>query len=395
MRPKVLELIDSFRVGGSERQAVQTTRLLTQSGRFDVSVACLNNIGPLRSDIDELDLDYVPEYRLNNFYDRNTMTQARRFADYLKSQKIDIVHTHDFYTNIFGMISAAIAQVPVRIASRRESSKRRADKRLLERIAYRWSHRVIANCDEIRRQLVAEGVPAQKIVTVYNGLNLDRLRVRDFDRASALAQFNLPNDGSKRFVTIVANVRPVKDHKTFLRAAQLVRSSVPEAYFVIAGEGELIEEMRQLARELGIGSSTFFIGRCNQVADLLALSEVCVLSSISEGFSNSILEYMAASRPVVATDVGGAREAIIDGETGYLVPAENHSLMAKHITGLLNDRERASEMGRRGRLEVEKKFSCERQLEQVEGLYRQLLEARTFKTRKMEVARHVSDSNLL
>ncbi|HEY0408258.1 MAG TPA: glycosyltransferase, partial [Pyrinomonadaceae bacterium] len=116
----------------------------------------------------------------------------------------------------------------------------------------------------------------------------------------------------------------------------------------------------------------FFTGRCGRVAELLAVSDVCVLSSKAEGFSNSILEYMAAARPVVATDVGGAREAVIEGETGYLVPAGDAALMAKRIVSLLKDTERARAMGEHGRSTIERRFSCEAQLETTLNLYHTL-----------------------
>ncbi len=132
-----------------------------------------------------------------------------------------------------------------------------------------------------------------------------------------------------------------KDHPTFLRAAQRVKESVPDAAFIIAGEGELKEMTQALARSLGIEDRTFFIGRCQDVGAVLSISDVCVLSSRSEGFSNAILEYMAAGRPVVATDVGGAREAIVHGESGYLVPAGDHDRMAEHIISLLQRPETA------------------------------------------------------
>jgi glycosyltransferase involved in cell wall biosynthesis len=109
------------------------------------------------------------------------------------------------------------------------------------------------------------------------------------------------------------------------------------------------------------------------VSDLLAISDVCVLSSTAEGFSNSILEYMAAARPVVATNVGGAREAVGEGETGYLVEAGDDETMAASILLLLKDPEAARRMGERGRQVVLKKFSCEAQLERTGALYEQLL----------------------
>ena len=106
----------------------------------------------------------------------------------------------------------------------------------------------------------------------------------------------------------------------------------------------------------------FFIGRCEKVAELLSVSDVCALSSTAEGFSNAILEYMAAARPVVVTDVGGAREAVIEGETGYIVPAGDDQQMAERMIELLRDPKRARAMGERGKSIVEEKFSCERHL---------------------------------
>jgi glycosyltransferase involved in cell wall biosynthesis len=159
----------------------------------------------------------------------------------------------------------------------------------------------------------------------------------------------------------------------FLRAAKKTREQIPEATFLLAGEGPLITSIRAQAEELGILSSTFFLGRCNHVPALLSISDVCVLSSKAEGFSNSILEYMAAARPVVATDVGGAKEAIVEGETGYLVRSDDDSAMAERIIELLRDPERALAMGQKGRIVVEEKFSCAAQLKKTEALYEELL----------------------
>jgi glycosyltransferase involved in cell wall biosynthesis len=124
---------------------------------------------------------------------------------------------------------------------------------------------------------------------------------------------------------------------------------------------------------LGIAEHTFFTGRCDNVNEVLAISDVCVLSSIAEGFPNAILEYMGAGRPVVATEVGGTPEAVRDGETGFLVPARNPEAMAQRIVELLNNPARAKEMGANGRRVAEQEFSCEAQLKKTESLYERLL----------------------
>jgi glycosyltransferase involved in cell wall biosynthesis len=149
---------------------------------------------------------------------------------------------------------------------------------------------------------------------------------------------------------------------------------VPDAAFLLAGEGELMESLRDLVKALGIDSSTHFLGRCDRVAELLSISEICVLSSKAEGFSNSILEYMAAARPVVVTNVGGAGELVTEGETGYLVPSGDDSMMAVRIIELLRDPPKARTMGDNGQRVVKEKFSTETQLMRIEDLYRRFLD---------------------
>jgi glycosyltransferase involved in cell wall biosynthesis len=135
----------------------------------------------------------------------------------------------------------------------------------------------------------------------------------------------------------------------------------------------LMEELRELAAQLGIRDDVFFLGRCDNVADLLFASEIGVLSSKAEGFANAILEYMAAGLPVVATDVGGAREAIAEDETGYTVNSGDDEKMAERIIDLLNQPERARAMGERGKLIAAEKFSGDRHLQNTLELYDELL----------------------
>jgi len=251
---------------------------------------------------------------------------------------------------------------------------RTAAQKVVERRVYGLSHSVIANADAVRDQLISEGVSADKIVTIYNGLDLRRVRqAPDSRRTDVLKGFGLP-DGDHQLVTIVANLRHrVKNHAMFLRAARIISQNVPGARFVIAGDGDLIDDLREMAAELDLSDKAFFIGRCKSIGELLAVSSVCVLSSTAEGFSNSILEYMAAARPVVATDVGGASEAVVDGRTGYLVRSDDDDAMAVRIIDLLNHPALAREMGERGRQIVEQKFSCETQVTRTHQLYDRLL----------------------
>lgn len=381
----VLQFIDSFVQGGTERQTVQLTRLLHESRRYNVHLVCGNPNGPLREEAERLRIGEIPSFPLTSFYDRTFVVQLRRLSRYLREREIDIIHTHDFYSNVFGMAAASLARVPARVASKRETTgMRTAAQSLVQRGAFGLAHAVVVNSEAVRRQLVAEGIPGEKITTVYNALDGNIIRPADgSSREETLDSFALPASRSLRFITIVANLRhEVKDHRTFLRAARLVRQEVPDARFVIAGEGPLEQPMREVARELGLGPDVFFLGPCKRVAELLTVTDVCVLSSTAEGFSNSILEYMAAARPVVATDVGGAREVIVDGKTGYIVAAGDDHAMASSIIDLLHNPEKARAMGIRGQELVSQKFSCEARLERTEELYERLLARRSVPVRR-------------
>ena len=163
----------------------------------------------------------------------------------------------------------------------------------------------------------------------------------------------------------------------FLRAAKRVSAEVADTGFVIAGEGELTESLKTFAGQLQIDQNVAFIGRCRNVADLLAVSTVCVLSSRSEGFSNSILEYMSAGKPVVATRVGGAAEVVIDNETGFVVDDDDDRSMAARISLLLQDRELARRLGGRGRAMIVEEFTLDRQLARTLDVYSTVLANKT------------------
>ena len=377
MKPVVLQLIDSFHQGGSERQAIQLTRLLHESGRFNVRLASLSSEGTLRVAAEALDLGEIPSFPLQSFHDRNALVQLRRLMSFLRREQVDILHTHDFYTNVFGMAAGSFARVPVRIASMRETGGMRSGaQKSAQQVAYRLAHQVIANSEAVGKELVAQGVRDTKIAVVYNGLDVNRL-VSLAPRSEILSLLGLPSETNgvrRNFITIVANMRhDVKDYPMFLRAARRVKADVPDARFLLAGEGDLTESIRALTSELELESSTFFLGRCEKIAELLNISDVCVLSSKAEGFSNSILEYMAAARPVVATHVGGAGEAIVEGQTGYLVASGDDREMSDRIVRLLQNPDRARVMGENGRRVVEERFSCAAQLQKTETLYASLL----------------------
>jgi len=218
-------------------------------------------------------------------------------------------------------------------------------------------------------------VAPERVVTIPNAVDPLRVTVTSgAPRETLAAALGLPTE--RRLVTMVANLYNVKkDFDTLLLAATRVCRQFPDAVFVLAGDGEPHERTRitRLAAGQGIADRVLVLGRCDRIAELLAVSEIGILSSRSEGLSNSVLEYMAAGLPVVATDVGGTSEAVIEGETGYLVPAVDAAALADRIGSLLSDRSRARDMGRVGKQRALRHFSPAALLSRTTRLYERLL----------------------
>ncbi len=371
MKKNVLQFIGSFHQGGSERQAVQLTKLLHGDKTFNVFVATLKKRGILLEEIENIGFTDIPEYNLSSFFNLNFLKQVRNCAKFLKENKIDIVHTHDFYTNIFGILSARYAKIPVKISSKRETSGMRSNmQNRIEKHIFGLSNSITVNSEAVKKYLIKREVEENKIKVIYNGLDLERLKPKENDRNKICKTLGLPLEENIKFITLVANLRhSVKNQPMLLRAAKHLKDNFPEANFVFAGEGERKNYLQDMAKRLEVSDKTHFIDRCKIIPELLSISYACVLSSTAEGFSNSILEYMSASKPVVATDVGGAREAIVDGETGYLVESNDDEAMANSLEVLLKNPAKATEMGYLGRKRVEEKFSTEIQLEEITKFY--------------------------
>ena len=371
MKKNVLQLIGSFNQGGSERQAVQLVKLLHEDEIYKVFLASLNNEGILRDEVEKIGFAEVPEFKLTSFYDFNFVNQLQKFVRFLKKNKIEIIHTHDFYTNVFGISAAILARVPLKIASKRETGGMRSKvQKTIEKRIFKSADVVVVNAEAVKNYLVNDEISTEKIEIIYNGTDLERLKPKETNRRKICEQLNLPTNENIKFITLVANLRhEVKNQFMFLRVAQRLKEKFPDAHFVLAGEGELKNALENHAVELKINENTHFIGRCAQIPELLSVSFAGVLTSFSEGFSNSILEYMSAKLPVVATNVGGASEAIIEGETGFLVESNDDETMANRLIELLQNPEKAKKMGEKGKKIVEEKFSCATQLEKTLKLY--------------------------
>lgn len=372
-RPRVLHLINSFEIGGTERQAVALLRRLDPE-RYDVKLAALRNRGPFYKEI-EGRFPNVPEFPLTSFYNLNALRQLARLRALMARERIDILHAHDFYAGLMGAAAARLAGARVIACQRHLKLSDRAVHEWGTRVTHRMADRILVNSEAIRDHILSrDGAHADKIVVIKNGVSsaAGSPEARDL-RDSICRELGLGTDS--KLVGMVARLQPVKGHRFFLEAAARVIHKEPKARFVLVGDGPLKRDIEDQAAKLGLKGRVRLLGDRADAAGLAASFDLLVLASLHEGLPNAVMEAMAAGVPVVATAVGGTRELIADGETGYLVPPADAAALSERITfALANaaDRDRVAAAGRRF---INAEFGMGRMVAAVEKLYDELMRA--------------------
>jgi glycosyltransferase involved in cell wall biosynthesis len=368
---RVVFCLDSLGMGGTEMNAVRVAEHFDPR-EIQLSVACFRDDGPLcaRFEAAGIPVDVFP---VRSLYGYSMLREGRRFASFLRRERADVVHAHDRYANIFATTWARLAGTPAIIASKRWGSIGRAHG-VGNRIAYRLAHRVLANSSAVGASLVVQdGVPQQKIIVIPNFVDDEAFCAPPESWRQALsAELSLPADAL--VVGIVANLRAIKDHHTLLDAVARLRARHPTLVLVIVGSGPEERALERQIAELGIASMVRIAGARPNLPNPHHLFDVSVLSSLSEGFPNSIVEAMAAGRPVVATKVGGVVDAVESGHTGLLVPPRDAPALAAAIDRLLGDADLRKTMGRAGQAIARSRFAASVVAPSVARLYASLLD---------------------
>lgn len=360
--------IDSFAIGGTELNALRTAEALDPT-RIDLHVFHLQTHGPLRARYERLGvpLTHVP---IPNLYSPRTALQGMRLARTLNRLRIDIVHAHDIYTNIFTAPWVRILTGCALITSRRWWYEApRPALVSVNRWSYRLAHRVLANSSGVANLLAREErVAKSKIAEIPNFLDESAfLTVTDSQRDVQRQAWGTAN--GSMLIGIVARLSPVKNHALLLRAMAQLDANY---YLVIIGDGPTRTELEQLARELRIQARVHFAGEVVSPLNLHQYFDVSVLCSRSEGFPNSVIEAMAAARPVVATPVGGVLDVVKQDATGLLVSEEDPTSLAGALRRLREDALLRKRIGVAGQELVRLNYHRETVINKLMLLYEQL-----------------------
>jgi len=386
---KVLHIITRLIKGGAQENTLLTVVNLDKA-RYQIALLSgptVGSEGEIESRARQLGTDLIILLELvREISPINDLKALYKTYRSIKNGKYDIVHTHSSKAGVIGRVAGRLAGVKNIVHTPHGSIfDQDADipsvsgallikcLLLVERIAARLTDRIVTLTDAEAIGYVKLGMGDKaKFTTIHSGIDLSRFGDVKIDVVSKKKELGIPSNST--VITTIARLTPEKGHKYLIEAAkEVIAESDNHIKFVFVGDGDLRDDLENKARELGLDEAILFLGLRDDVPEILAISDLFVLSSLYEAQGRVIVEAMAAELPVVATRVGGVPDVVIDGETGILVPPASPQALASAIVKMLADKGNAKQMGQAGKRQVDPEFSVETMVKQIDMLYSELL----------------------
>ncbi|MDP9412361.1 MAG: glycosyltransferase family 4 protein [Actinomycetota bacterium] len=363
---RVLLVVDSLEVGGAERHVVDLALALRRDG-YEVEVACSVG-GGLSGPLEEEGLP-VRALLGERVKRRVSVSYARELGRLARKGRFDLVHAHIYASAAASAAATRGTGVPLVVTEHTEATWQDRRARLVSGSIYRRARYVIAVSGPIRRRLIErDAVPPEKVTVIPNAVIAASGAPTDLSSILPEARRDGP------LIGVVARLQPEKGVTKFLRAAARVGAEVPNASFLVVGDGPLRGELSALAERLGLSDRARFLGYRSDARAIVSLLDVLVVPSLTEGAPLTVLEAMASGVPVVASAVGGIPDQVRHGKEGLLVRPGDPGALCDALVELLRDPARARRLGEAGRRRVEREFSHEATVRRVEAVYRGVCE---------------------
>lgn len=362
---KVCHIITADIWAGAEVQAYSLISGLNKLENIVVRVIVFNR-GKLYSKVlnENINVDIVNEK------DRNVLSMIFSTYRLLKKYQPDIVHTHGFKENIIGGI---VAKALLAKAIRTHHGKGVINGNLLHRFIERLNGRYLTNwqisvSDDLKNYLIKKKVSNKKLIVIRNGANCLAFNSTR-NKKNIREKYGIESDA--RLIGTVGRMVPVKNHKTLLDAAKTILNELDNTYFIIVGDGPLMDETKRYAKYLGIEQKVKLPGFQGDVIDYFNVFDIFVLPSLHEGIPISLLEAMCLEKPIVATHVGGVPEIIKDHYNGILVPPDNPTVLAQKCIQLLVDKQLRENLTNNAMKDMKQKYSLDKSIANTVKLYQE------------------------
>ena len=290
----------------------------------------------------------------------------------IKKDKINLIHCHGYGSANFGRLAKIFTHTPVVVHAHDDDSNYPLYQRLSDYILKGFTDKGIAVSEAVKKaSIVKRKIPREKMIVLHNGIIFDEFKIpNNIEIKEERKKWKLDEDTN--VIGTIAKLRKEKGLEYLIKAVPRVLSAIPNSSFFIVGDGSLRNSLENLAKQLGIMKNITFTGFIENVSTILSIFDLKVLPSLTEGFGLVIVEAMAMGKPIIATDVGGVKEILTDGETGLLIPPKNPEVLADKIIYLLKNQEAAKKLGIKAKQES-KKFDIRIQVEKLEEQYLKII----------------------
>lgn len=369
---KVLHLISGGDTGGAKTHIISLIKSINKL--IDAKIICfIEDTFYHEAKANKIDIEVFEQKN------RADMAVITKLADEIAGEGYDIVHCHGARANFIGMFLKSKIKVPLITTMHsdykldfRDNVYKRLVFTTLNKIALKKFNYYIAISDTFKEMLVERGFERDKIFTVYNGIDVD-MELNYLDKDVFLREKGIEYNG-ETIVGIIARLDKVKDHETFLRAAKRLIDDKKDVIFLIAGEGNDEKRLISLVEEMNIKEYVYFIGFIDDPFSFFNAIDINTLTSLSESFPYAILEGAIMRKPIISTNVGGLKELIIDGETGYLINVGDYKGLADKIKILIDDKEKMLKLGENLYKKTKNEFSSDSMAEEHVRIYKEIIE---------------------
>ncbi len=356
---KVLHIVLSLEPGGLEKMTILLARSLQGKGVQTV-LATLSHEGALQKEAEEQGV-WVANFPKKDGFDFRVVW---RLAGFIRKNRFDVVHTHNLAPLLYGTPAGRLAGCAT------VNTRHGRAGLIAPSLVWGMTQKVITVSEDAKRQLLKNNrIRESKVEVIYNAIDTGRFAnsPQTDARQSYRRLFNWKDD--EYVFGMIARLSPEKDHETLIRAFRNVAGECPCARLAIVGSGPLLNDLESMARDSGVRDRIDFMGYRREIPFLLSAMDCVVLSTKQEGVSITLLEAMAAARPVIATKVGGNPEVIVDGETGLLTPAGDHEALAESMINVMRNPDYASGLGHAARQRARRMFHLDQMAEKYLRVY--------------------------
>ena len=376
---RLLVVTESLGVGGTESHLIRTLPRLAASG-WSVVTFCLTERGERAAQVEAAGVEVAASPRLarrkGSFlrYPAHVALATNNLYWLMRRSRPHIAHFYLPGPYLIGANVAIAARIPIKIMSRRSLSDYQRNWPLVARLERRLHAKmdaVIGNSRAVVRQLIEEGIPESKVRLIYNGIEVSPVLP---DRNEARKALGL--DNNTLVGVVIANLINYKGHRELIEGLSHIEWELPGDWriLLVGRDHGIRSELEALSTTCGISHRIRFLGQRSDIPALLAAADFGLLTSREEGFSNVILEGMAAGLAMVVTDVGGNAEAVLHGETGFVVPPRNPKAIGDAILELARNPEQRKRFGAAARKRVENEFSIDKCVKAHADLYEEMLD---------------------